>query len=421
MSSDGRKLIGAILREGELSTYLGFGNLEAVYELDAHNLEHIKFISDYVKVTGKLPTVPVFEEEQKTTLLDDETDAQWLFDKVKDRHLTRKLKLIGEDTKKLLADNPRKAMEAMENGIIQLRNDLMVSEISDFKNSVTSLYPKLTAQWNGTLTNVSTGWPSLDKFGAAIPGDLISIVGRPGRGKSWLLLWMCLWVWKTYKVPIVFFSMEMSRQQVEMRLAAIYTSINADFFKDGIGGDLFSGKNLKVELKDQLMTLQQSDMPPFIIVDSNLTSTVDDVFSMVQMFKPGLAAVDGGYLLTNKYTRGETETVATNCKLLKQRITPLCPTAATWQFSRKADELKKGEEPGLQHIGYSDAIGQLSSIALGLWDEDHDTSNVEKMIKKKILIMKGRGGQIGEFYTDWDFDNMKFGEYTPETDKLYGI
>ena len=422
MSSDGRKLIGAILREGNLAKYIGYGDLTAIYELDAHNLEHVKFVSDYVAVTGKLPSVEVFEDEQKTTLLKDETDAQWLFDKVKDRHLTRKLKLIGEDTKKLLGEDPRKAMEAMEDGLMSLRNSLMVSDISDFNDSITSLYPKLTAQWNGTLQSIKTGWPSLDKFGSLIPGDLLSLVGRPGRGKSWLLLWICLYIWETYNTPIVFFSMEMNREQVETRLAAMYTSIEADFFKDGIGGTLFSGKNLKVELKESLMTLQKAGKPPFIIIDSNLASTVDDVFSMVRMYKPGLAAVDGGYLLTNNYTRGESETVATNCKLIKQRITPLCPTAVTWQFSRKAEELKKGEEPGLQHIGYSDAIGQLSSIALGLWDDDNDTSNVEKMIKKKILIMKGRGGQIGEFFTDWDFERMKFAEFDKSSiPDIYGI
>ena len=214
MSGDGRKLIGALLRQGDLSKYIGYGNLEAIYELDTHNLEHVKFIKEYVRTTGKLPTVDVFESEQLTTLLPDETDAEWLFQKVKDKHLTRKLKLIGEDTKKFLATDPTKAMEAMEEGIMNLRNALMVSEISDFNNAITSLYPKLTAQWNGSLKSIKTGWPSLDKFGSLIPGDLLSLVGRPGRGKSWLLLWICLYIWETYNTPIVFFSMEMSREQV---------------------------------------------------------------------------------------------------------------------------------------------------------------------------------------------------------------
>jgi hypothetical protein len=97
--------------------------------------------------------------------------------------------------------------------------------------------------------------------------------------------------------------------------------------------------------------------------------------------------------------------VAENCELLKEEIAGNLgiPVAASWQFSREAAKKmgsKKGGAVGLEDIGYTDAIGQISSIVLGLLEED----NVETMKKKTVTIMKGRSGESGEFKINWQFE-----------------
>ena len=96
--------------------------------------------------------------------------------------------------------------------------------------------------------------------------------------------------------------------------------------------------------------------------------------------------------------------VAENAKLIKSRICDLAPTVCSWQFARPKDQgLKKG--PGKQaqtmdEFGSTDAIAQLSSLAIGIMEAD----SIETMRSRKISILKGRQGEEGSFQVKWDFE-----------------
>jgi len=64
---------------------------------------------------------------------------------------------------------------------------------------------------------------------------------------------------------------------------------------------------------------------------------------------------------------------------------------------------------GVGEIGYSDAIGQISSIVLGLFQED----SPETIQSRKVNVMKGRNGEIGELRIAWDFIDMDFSQVDP--------
>ena len=49
-------------------------------------------------------------------------------------------------------------------------------------------------------------------------------------------------------------------------------------------------------------------------------------------------------------------------------------------------------------------IGQVSSIVLGLFQEE----GVETMVRRKIRVLKGRNGEVGAFDINWNFTNMDF-------------
>jgi len=84
----------------------------------------------------------------------------------------------------------------------------------------------------------------------------------------------------------------------------------------------------------------------------------------------------------------------------------------SWQFNREATKKAKkggGDHGDLEDIGYSDAIGQISSIALSLFQED----GIETMKRRKIQVMKGRNGEVGQFSIAWDFVQMSFQQVDP--------
>lgn len=239
-------------------------------------------------------------------------------------------------------------------------------------------------------------------------GDLISIVGRPGRGKTYQLLARCHHIWQTQKKVILFVSMEMNAEQIFERLAAIHTKTKFDWIKFGSFPNF--PKDLKKVFADKLMALEAPDLPGFYVVDGNITATVEDICALAQQLGPDLTGVDGAYMVQhpdkklNRYAK-----VAENANLLKSRLAQglKMPVIATWQFARSGEDIKKGEIPGLEHIAHSDEIGQLSSVVLGMFDPD-DTP--ESKIRRMIHVLKGRSGEVGSFATNWDFNVMNFEE-----------
>jgi hypothetical protein len=83
----------------------------------------------------------------------------------------------------------------------------------------------------------------------------------------------------------------------------------------------------------------------------------------------------------------------------------------SWQLNREATKKKKNEEVGLSEIGYSDAIGQISSVVLGLFQEE----SIETVEGRQVHVMKGRNGEVGNFSTRWNFHVCDFTEIDGKT------
>ena len=98
--------------------------------------------------------------------------------------------------------------------------------------------------------------------------------------------------------------------------------------------------------------------------------------------------------------------VAENADLMKQELAALAPTTVSWQFAKSASKKKKGEQVTGDDVGYSDAIYQVSSVLMGLFEPD----SVETLNRRKVEILKGRKGEVGSFVTNWNFTRMDFSE-----------
>jgi replicative DNA helicase len=124
---------------------------------------------------------------------------------------------------------------------------------------------------------------------------------------------------------------------------------------------------------------------------------------MARQLKPEVLWVDGAYLVKTQ-NRGAKrwEQVAEVCEGLKAGVadTLNIPVVASFQFNRQQ---KKGDKGDLDNIAYSDAVGQISSVILGLGLSD-DEGSVENLYKRKIDVLKGRNGEVGSFDINWKFD-----------------
>jgi replicative DNA helicase len=405
--------LAASLATSDLKAFLKYGDVLHLCEYDAVAKPAFDFVHGYIEQTGQLPPIDVVEEECEINFTAEDAAPEWLFGKATETHVQRALKKMVDDSKEVFQKDPIEALMQIQGRCSEIHMALVQPQISNFKNAIDDLWPYLLNKWNPLNSLVSFGWSYLDnQTGGLEAGDMVGIVGQPGRGKTWFLLWIALHIWRTLKQPVVFVSMEMSKEQIMSRLAALYTEIGMDFFKFGQAPNLFVKNKVgtKQQVKQMLKDLQASGMPDLLVVDGNLTATVDDVVTVCRQFKPAACLIDGAYALDNELAKNIYEGVAMNVKALKRRLAAALgiPVLATWQFEN-LKKLKKGEMPTMDNIGYSRAIQEYHSILLGLFEQD-DPSNVENLFQRTVHVLKGRNGEVGHFQARWDFVSMNFGE-----------
>lgn len=226
---------------------------------------------------------------------------------------------------------------------------------------------------------------------------------------TFMMLYSAYHIWKEQRRPVLFVTLEMTPALIEQRIAAIDSSVNVKAIKTGVITTTQKDKLLKV------LDANLEDDVPFYVVDGAMTATSKDIAKLVRQLQPGAVFVDGAYLLKhdnkrlNKYDR-----VAETTEHIKWHIaTELkVPCVCSYQLSREAaKKIKKSKTDGalevdLEDIAMSDAIGQLSSIVIGLFEEE----GVETKVRRMVNIMKGRSGEVGSFLINWDFKGMDFKE-----------
>jgi hypothetical protein len=60
----------------------------------------------------------------------------------------------------------------------------------------------------------------------------------------------------------------------------------------------------------------------------------------------------------------------------------------------------------LDDVYGTDAVAQFSSVAVGMFQPN----TVESLHRKLMQVLKGREGEVGEFWVNWDFEGMDFSE-----------
>jgi replicative DNA helicase len=287
--------------------------------------------------------------------------------------------------------------------------------LTDFRNASEVIKESYALQKTmGTNVTMPYGWPSLDYMsGGMRAGDFVTFVGRPQAGKTFKLLYTAHNAWRMGR-PILFISMEMMTTIITQRLAAMHTKKN---LTDLIKAEL-STKAVTSMMVD-LHKLKKAEVPLWV-VDGSLIRYPDDIVMLCHQLKPMAVFVDGAYLLDNPDKRlGKWDKQAENARQMKQRIaTDLgIPVVASYQLTKgsvKAKKTTKGKEPpkdGMEDVYGSDEMAQLSTVMLGLFD---DESEIESKKQRTIKILKGRNGESGSLVINWDFsDKMDFTEILP--------
>lgn len=404
----GKRLIASLLKaEGGVQKFL---------QMD---LKHEWFVGTDLEVFSKVyyhvmnyASMPGADALHGIDLPDTTEDPAFYCDKVKAEYLHRMLTAgMQVAAESLNQSDQHEALRALQQTVLGGMKSAAGKKMMNYADQSSDVIEKnLFAIKHGLYKKVTTGWPTLDGMtGGLAAGDIVSVVGRPANGKTFLLLWAALHGWANQNITPLVFSMEMNHLAITERLAGMQSDVTLSQIKSGVLTD-FKKKQL-------LQTLAENKgKHPFWIIDGALNSSVEDVILYSNQLKPDIVFIDGAYLLRSMKNVNRWERVTDNLERLKGEVAEALgvPVFISYQFNREgAKKHKKGEEPGLEDIGYTDAVGQISSVVLGMLEED----TIEQTKRRRVKILKGRDGQRGEFQVNWLFQPHQGLDFSEVTEK----
>ncbi len=288
-----------------------------------------------------------------------------------------------------------KLLDEAEQKIFRISHSSLPQNFLHVKDTLDEAWQRIEQSHSGEkkLRGVTTGFVDLDKKLSGLQrSDLIVLAARPSLGKTAMALDIARSVATTAQLPVGFFSIEMSKDQVVDRLIAAEAEV--DLWKLRTGN--LSDEDLS-KIQDALANLSKTP----IFIDDVASPSVLQIRAMARRLQAehknlGLVVVD--YLQLIKGTddvESRVQEVSEISRALKALAKELnIPVLAISQLSR-AVEMRHDAIPKLSDLRDSGTIEQDSDLVLFIYRPDKVNKNSDKKNIAEIHIAKHRNGPTG--------------------------
>ena len=264
---------------------------------------------------------------------------------------------------------------------------------------------------NPQFLGLKSGFYELDSLTQGFQkSDLIILAGRPGMGKTALSLNIIMTVLKQARLPILFFSLEMSKEQIIYRLLSMETNINQIRLKNGRLSQSDWAKLTKI------MKIL-SKLPLFI--DDTINLSTDEIRSKIKtiLFEQkqiGLIIIDYLQLMQISKTRldNRAQELSYITRLLKTIAREFnIPVIALSQLSRNVEN-RIDKKPILSDLRESGSIEQDADLVLMLYrNQAQNKENLKLPLEYEhleLILAKHRNGPTGTVKLQFNEKRMKF-------------
>ena len=322
---------------------------------------------------------------------------------VRDKAMLRGLEQAGIEIVETVTEQvgtPGEMLESAEKKIYALRKGERGDSLEHIGTVLHKVFDRLTelSQSDSAIPGLSTGLRDLDaKINGLNKSDLLLIAARPAMGKTSFALNIGLNVAKKYKKTVAMFSLEMSREQLAMRL------LSGESFVDS--QKMATGKLSEDEWAKLCMAsaaLSQTD----IRVDDNPSITVAEMNAKLRRLENlGLVIIDYLQLMTGsgygKNSDNRVNVVSDISRALKIMAKELnVPVICLSQLSR-GPEGRTDKRPMLSDLRESGAIEQDADEVLFLYRDDYYNPDSEEKNVAECIVSKNRHGEIGTVKLQW--------------------
>lgn len=258
----------------------------------------------------------------------------------------------------------------------------------------------------GKTRGVPSGFKDLDNILSGFQdSDLVIIAARPSIGKTSLALNIAHSVSARHKIPVGFFSLEQSKDQIVDRLIAGEAGVDSWKLRTG------NLANEDFERLNHAMGIL-AEAPLFIDDSPNLTALeVRTKARRLQMeYGLGLIIIDYLQLMKGRETKDgnrvqEISDISRGLKSLARELN--VPVIALSQLSR-AVEQRPRHIPQLSDLRESGSIEQDADVVMFLYREDYYNPETDKKNVAQVMIKKHRNGPIGEIELYFVPEQTKF-------------
>ena len=251
-----------------------------------------------------------------------------------------------------------------------------------------------------------TSFKDLDSILQGIQkSDLLIIAGRPSMGKTAFSLTIGRNIVKKYDIPLIIFSLEMSRQQIIYRFLASISKINSNRLK--------SGKMTLTEWKKVSESMKLiSNFPIFIDDNPNLSLT--EIRSRLRKIltknkKGGLIIIDYLQLMKSNLKIEnrvqEISYITRDLKIIAKEFE--IPIILLSQLSRNV-ETRINKRPMLSDLRESGSIEQDADIVIMIYREDYYNENQSNTPVTEFIVAKHRNGPVGTARLTFDSKTTDF-------------
>jgi replicative DNA helicase len=333
---------------------------------------------------------------------------------IKDKYIRRSLIKLGYETinsSYITNISLESLLNDLENKLFNLTNEIKTQKLSSSAELVNNIFFELkTKSLNPKLSGVPSGFSDLDSLTQGFQkSDLIIIAGRPSMGKTALSLNIASNIIKNSKLPVLFFSLEMSKEQIMYRLLAMETNINQMRLKNGK-----LSQNDWVKLNKMIKII--SKFPLFI--DDTFNLSIQDIRSKIKTIlfeqnKLGLVIIDYLQLMQNPKMKIENRVqelsqITRSLKTIAREFD--IPIIGLSQLSRNVEN-RVDKKPILSDLRESGSIEQDADLVLMLYKNNSDNqlsaaSQTSQSID--LIIAKQRNGPTGTVKLKFTEEQTKF-------------
>lgn len=302
-------------------------------------------------------------------------------------------------------------LNSLELEVFNLTNEIKTQKVYTNAELLSNIFLELKHKsLNPSLSGLTSGFYELDSFTQGFQkSDLIIIAGRPSMGKTAFALNIGLNILKSLTLPVLFFSLEMSKEQLIYRIINTETNISSMRLKTG---NLYKEDWLKLNATIQNL----SSLPLFL--DDTANPTIHDIKMKIKKIlfeqnKIGLIIIDYLQLMQNikLKTENRSQELAQITRSLKSIAREFqVPIIALSQLSRSVEN-RINKRPILSDLRESGSIEQDADVVLMLYRDSYynpSTVNIDNTVQ--LIIAKQRNGPTGTVDLQFDPKLMKFSE-----------